>query len=96
MQNNDVPFFYIDEYFTSGNLELKTEFVLQEVIREIEEGYLCKMNVFSMMNRALTKLDLRMNESEAGQFYDKYISLMNIVFAKNGSAVLQNKPTLKY
>jgi hypothetical protein len=37
-----------------------------------------------------------MNESEAGQFYEKYISPMNIAFAKNGSAVLQNKPALKY
>lgn len=96
LQNNDVPFFYIDEYFTSGNLELKTEIVLQEMIREIEEGYLSKMNVFSIMNRALMKLDLKMNESEAGQFYEKYISPMNIAFAKNGSAVLQNKPALKY
>ena len=95
LQDNDVPFFYIDEYFMSGNLELKTEFVLQEMIREIEEGYLSKMNVFSIMNRALLKLDLKMNESEAGQFYDKYISPMNIAFAKNGAAVLQNKPALK-
>ncbi len=96
LQNNDIPFFYIDEYFMSGNVELKTEIVLQEVIREIEENYLSKINVFSIMNRALTKLDLRMTESEVAQFYDKYISAMGIAFAKNGSAVLQNKPTLKY
>ena len=37
LQNNDVPFFYIDEYFSAGNIELKTEVVLQEVIREIED-----------------------------------------------------------
>ncbi|MBQ6111489.1 MAG: hypothetical protein IJL01_03760, partial [Synergistaceae bacterium] len=95
LQDNDVAFFYIDEYFMSGNLELKTEFVLQEMIREIEESYLSKMNIFSIMNRALLKLDLKMNESEAGLFYDKYISPMNIAFAKNGAAVLQNKPALK-
>ncbi|MBR0150112.1 MAG: hypothetical protein IJP89_01980 [Synergistaceae bacterium] len=95
LQNNDVPFLYIDEYFAAGNLELKTEIVLQEVIREIEEGYLSKINIFSLMNRALTKLELRMNESEAATFYDRYISVMNITFAKNGSAILQNKPDLK-
>lgn len=95
LQNNDVPFLYIDEYFASGNIELKTEIVLQEVIREIEEGYLSKINIFSLMNRALTKLELRMNESEAAAFYDRYISVMNITFAKNGSAILQNKPDLQ-
>ena len=95
LQNNDVPFLYIDEYFSSGNLELKTEIVLQEVIREIEEGYLSKINVFSLLNRALSKLELRMTESEGVQFFEKYISVMNITFAKNGSAVLQNKPDLK-
>ncbi len=95
LQNNDVPFMYIDEYFGTGNLELKTEIVLQEVIREIEEGYLSKVNVFSVLNHALTKLELKMNDSEASAFFSKYIAPMNITFAKNGSAVLQNKPTLK-
>ena len=95
LQTNDVPFLYIDEYFLAGNLELKTEIVLQEVIREIEEGYLSKINVFSVINRALTKLELKMTESEAAAFYAKYISPMSITFAKNGSAMLQNKPTLK-
>ena len=95
LQNNDVPFLYIDEYFGAGNLELKTEIVLQEVIREIEEGYLSKVNVFSIMNHALTKLELKMNDSEAANFFSKYIAPMSITFAKNGSAVLQNKPTLK-
>ncbi len=96
LQNNDVPFFYIDEYFASGNLELKTENLLQEVIREIEEGYLSKINLFSIMNRALNKLDLKMNESEASSFYEKYMALMNVAFTKNGTAILQNKPELKY
>ena len=95
LQNNDVPFLYIDEYFASGNIELKTEIVLQEVIREIEEGYLSKINIFSVINRALTKLEVKMTESESANFYAKYISPMTITFAKNGSALLQNKPTLK-
>ena len=95
LQNNDVPFLYIDEYFASGNIELKTEIVLQEVIREIEEGYLSKINIFSVINRALTKLEVKMTESESANLYAKYISPMTITFAKNGSALLQNKPTLK-
>lgn len=95
LQNNDVPFLYIDEYFTAGNLELKTEIVLQEVIRGIEEEHLSKINIFSVINRALMKLELKMTESEAAAFYAKYISPMSITFAKNGSALLQNKPTLK-
>ena len=95
LQNNDIPFLYIDEYFASGNIEMKTEIVLQEVIREIEEGYLSKINIFSVINRALTKLELKMSDSEAAAFYAKYISPMSINFAKNGSAILQNKPTLK-
>lgn len=95
LQNNDIPFFYIDEYFMSGNLELKTEIVLQEVVRDIEDTHLSKMNLFSIINRALQKLDLKMTENEAQQFFDRYISSMNISFAKNGSAFLQNKPALK-
>ena len=95
LQNNDIPFFYIDEYFMSGNLELKTEIVLQEVVRDIEDNHLSKMNLFSIINRALQKLDLKMSESESQQFFDRYISSMNISFAKNGSAFLQNKPALK-
>ena len=94
LQNNDIPFFYIDEYFMAGNVEMKTEIVLQEVIREIEEGFLSKINLYSVMNRALVKLDLRMTDAELSQFFDKYIGVMNISFAKNGSAVLQNKPAL--
>ena len=96
LQNNDIPFFYIDEFFMSGNIELKTEIVLQEVINEIEENHLSKLNLFSVINRALSKLDLKMNEAEITQFLEKYITSMTIGFAKNGSAVLQNKPTLKY
>ena len=95
LQNNDVPFLYIDEYFGAGNLELKTEIVLQEVIREIEEGYLSKINIFSVLNRALTKLELKMNDSEAAAFFGRFIEPMTITFARNGSALLQNKPTLK-
>ena len=95
LQNNDVPFLYIDEYFGAGNLEMKTEIVLQETIREIEEGYLSKINVFSMINHALTKLELKMSETETANFFEKYITPMSITFAKNGSAVLQNKTTLK-
>ena len=94
LQNNEVPFFYIDEFFMAGNIELKTEVVLQEVIREIEESHLSKLNLFSVINRALLKLDLRMNDAEVSQFLDKYVANMTIGFAKNGSAVLQNKPTL--
>ena len=96
LQNNDIPFFYIDEFFRAGNVELKTEIVLQEVIREIEENHLSKLNLLSVINRALTKMDLRMNEAEISQFFDKYITDMTIGFAKNGAAVLNNKPALKY
>mgnify|MGYP002626011096 FL=1 len=95
LRNNDIPFFYIDEYFMSGNVELKTEIVLQEVVRDIEEGFLSKINLFSIINRALLKLDLKMTDSELTQFFERYIADMNIAFAKNGSAFLQNKPTLK-
>ena len=95
LRNNDIPFFYIDEYFMAGNVELKTEIVLQEVVREIEEGFLSKINLFSIINRALLKLDLKMTDPELSQFFEKYIADMNIAFAKNGSAVLQNKPALK-
>ena len=95
LQNNDIPFFYIDEYFMSGNVELKTEAVLQEVIHEIEENYLSKLNLLSVINRALSKLDLKMTEQEINQFLEKYITIMTVGFAKNGSAILQNKPTLK-
>ena len=42
------------------------------------------------------KLELKMNDNELSQFFDKYIADMNIAFAKNGSALLQNKPVLKY
>ncbi|MBQ7151924.1 MAG: hypothetical protein IJR94_06680 [Synergistaceae bacterium] len=96
LQNNDIPFFYIDEFFMAGNIELKTEVVLQEVIHEIEDNHLSKLNLFSVINRALSKLDLKMNDAEISQFLEKYITAMTIGFAKNGSAVLQNKPTLKY
>ena len=95
LQSNDIPFFYIDEYFMAGNVELKTETVLQEVIREIEDGFLSKINLYSVINRALVKLDLKMTDTELSQFFDKYIGVMNISFAKNGSALLQNKPALK-
>ena len=37
-----------------------------------------------------------MNETEISQFIEKYITNMTIGFAKNGGAVLQNKPVLKY
>ena len=94
MQGNEIPFFYIDEYYMAGNVELKTEIVLQEVVRELEEGFLSKINLLSVINRALVKLDLRMTEAEVTQFFDRYISDMGIAFAKNGSAFLQNKPTL--
>lgn len=94
LQRNSISFFYIDEYFMAGNIELKTEIVLQEVIREIEEGFLSKLNLYSIINRALQKLDLKMNDAELSQFFDRYIGVMNISFAKNGSAVLQNKPAL--
>ena len=95
LRNNDIPFFYIDEYFMAGNVELKTETVLQEVVKEIEEGFLSKINLFSIINRALLKLDLKMSDAELIQFFERYIAEMNIAFAKNGSAFLQNKPTLK-
>lgn len=95
LQGNDISFFYIDEFYMSGNIELKTEVVLQEVIHEIEENYLSKINLFSIINRALSKLELKMTEAELSQFFEKYISVMNIGFAKNGSAILQNKPALK-
>ncbi len=76
----------------AGNVELKTESVLQEVVRDIEEGYLSKINLFSVINRALLKLDLKMTDQEISQFFDRYIADMSISFAKNGSAILQNKP----
>ncbi len=95
LQNNDIPFFYIDEFFMAGNIELKTEVVLQEVIHEIEENHLAKLNLFSVINRALSKLDLKMNDVEVSQFIEKYIAGMSIGFAKNGHAVLLNKPVLK-
>ncbi|MBQ6972335.1 MAG: hypothetical protein IJP86_08305 [Synergistaceae bacterium] len=95
LQNNDIPFLYIDEYFRAGSLELKTEIVLQEVIHDIEEGILGRVNIFSILNRALTKLDLKMNDTEAANFFDRYIAPLTVTFAKNGSAVLQNKPALK-
>ena len=95
LRSNDIPFFYVDEYFMSGNVELKTEIVLQEVVKEIEEGFLSKINLFSIINRALLKLDLKMSDAELIQFFERYIADMNIAFAKNGSAFLQNKPDLK-
>ncbi len=89
---NEIPFFYIDEFYMSGNVELKTETVLQDVISDIEENYLSTMNIFTIMNRVLARLGLKMTEQELAQFFEKYICVMNIGFAKNGSAILQNKP----
>ena len=94
LQGNDIPFFYIDEYYMAGNIELKTETVLQDVIDDIEENYLSTMNLFTIINRVLMKLGLKMTEQELTQFFEKYISVMNIGFAKNGSALLQNKPDI--
>ncbi|MBR0315245.1 MAG: hypothetical protein IJQ99_00050 [Synergistaceae bacterium] len=95
LQNNDIPFFYIDEFFRAGNVELKTEIVLQEVIRDLEENHLSKLNLFSVINRALMKMEVKMNEGEVMQFYEKYISGMSVGFTKTGNAELQNKPALK-
>ena len=95
LQENKIPFFYIDEYYMAGNLELKTEIVLNDVIHEIEENYLSTINLFSVINRVLAKLGLKMGEQELLQFFEKYIRIMSIGFAKNGSAFLQNKPEIE-
>ena len=95
LQNHDVAFFYIDEFYMSGNIELKTETVLQDVIHEIEDNLLNTINLYSIINRILNRLGLKMSEQELTQFFEKYITVMNIGFAKNGGAFLQNKPDLK-
>ena len=95
LQNNRIEFFYIDEFYMSGNIELKTESVLQDVINEIENNYLSTLNLFSIINRVLNRLGLKMTEQELTQFFDKYIGIMSIAFAKNGSAILQNKPAFE-
>ena len=79
----------------SGNIELKTETVLQDVIHEIEDNLLNTINLYSIINRILNRLGLKMSEQELTQFFEKYITVMNIGFAKNGGAFLQNKPDLK-
>ena len=94
LQKNGIPFFYIDEYYMSGNIELKTETVLQDVIDEIEEYYLSTINLFTVINHVLSKLGLKMTEQELTHFFEKYISVMSIAFAKNGSPILQNKPEI--
>ena len=41
------------------------------------------------------KMEVKMNEGEVMQFYEKYISGMSVGFTKTGNAELQNKPALK-
>lgn len=88
LKGQDIPFYYIDEFYPVGSKELKNEVVLDAVVKNIKERYL-KVDMDEIVSSVLSRTGIEMTDDERDQFYERHISTMKIVFGKDGSPVLQ-------
>lgn len=78
-----IPFCYIDDFCTGNSNKIKTDAMLREITKFLEEEV--SFNVHDMLRNAYLATRAEMSEAERKQFYDRYIKNMRLVIDKDGN-----------
>lgn len=78
-----IPFCYIDDFCTGYSNKIKTDAMLREITKFLEEAV--GFNVHDMIRNAYLATRAEMSEAERKQFYDRYIKNMRLVIDKDGN-----------
>lgn len=79
-----IPFSYMDDFCTGNSNKIKTDAMLRQVKKTLEDAL--KLNVNAMLREAYLATRAEMSDAERKQFYDRYIKNMRLVIDAGGNA----------
>lgn len=78
-----IPFCYIDDFCTGNSNKIKTDAMLRQITKTLEDAL--TLNVNDMLHNAYLATRAEMSEAEKKQFYDRYIKNMHLVIDAEGN-----------
>lgn len=87
LANSGIFYCYIDDFYTGDGEELKKSALFNELYKALDEAL--NLNVYDMLEAALTATRIEMSTAAKRQFFDKHIRPMKLVIDEAGNASLE-------
>ena len=87
LANSGIFYCYIDDFYTGDGEELKKNALFNELYKTLDDAL--KLNVYDMLDAALTATRIDMTAAAKRQFFEKHIKPMRLVIDEAGNASLE-------
>lgn len=87
LSNSGIFYCYIDDFYTGDGEELKKNALFNELYKTLDDAL--KLNVYDMLDAALTATRIDMTAAAKRQFFEKHIKPMRLVIDEAGNASLE-------
>ena len=87
LANSGIFYCYIDDFYTGDGEDLKKNALFNELYKTLDDAL--KLNVYDMLDAALTATRINMTAAAKRQFFEKHIRPMKLVIDDNGNATLE-------
>ena len=87
LANSGIFYCYIDDFYTGDGEELKKNALFNELYKTLDDAL--KLNVYDMLDAALTATRINMTAAAKRQFFEKHIKPMRLVIDEAGNASLE-------
>ena len=87
LANSGIFYCYIDDFYTGDGEDLKKNALFNELYKTLDDAL--KLNVYDMLDAALTATRIDMTAAAKRQFFEKHIRPMKLVIDDDGNATLE-------
>ena len=87
LSNSGIFYCYIDDFYTGDGEDLKKNALFNAIYKTLDDAL--KLNVYDMLDAALTATRIEMSPSAKRQFFEKHIRPLRLVIDEAGNASLE-------
>ena len=87
LSNSGIFYCYIDDFYTGDGEDLKKNALFNELYKTLDDAL--NLNVYDMLDAALTATRINMSAAAKRQFFEKHIRPMKLVIDEDGNATLE-------
>ena len=87
LANSGIFYCYIDDFYTGDGEDLKKNALFNELYKTLDDAL--KLNVYDMLDAAMTATRIDMTAAAKRQFFEKHIRPMKLVIDDDGNATLE-------
>ena len=89
LYEEDIPFFYMDEFCSANTEDMKKESVMVEIHKNISEKI--NFNLYEMFSETLKAKGIKMETAEKKQFFERYFKNIQASVSVQGNLILEFK-----